>query len=64
MFSTLQKSPEPIPKLTWVPWLRWYDMKPTATELYLMCQLSKFIHMTMPEEIQLMPPNCIIALLH
>ena len=53
-----------MPKSTWVPWLQWYKMKPTATEQYLMGLLSKFLHMTMPEEVQLMPPNDIVALLH
>ena len=38
-------------------------MKPTATEQYLIGQLSKFPHMTVPE-VQLMPPNYTVALLH
>ena len=63
LLSTLQKSPEAMPKSTWAPWLQWYEMKATVTELYLMGQLSNF-HTTMPEEVQLMPPNCIVALPH
>ena len=50
LLSALHKSPEAMPKSTWAPSLQWYEMKPTATEWYLMGQLSKFLHMTMPEE--------------
>ena len=64
LLSALQKSPEAMPKSTWAPWLQWYEMKATATELYLMGQLSNFLHTTMPKEVQLMPPNCIVALSH
>ena len=64
LLSVLHNSPEAMPKSTWAPWLQWYEMKPTATEQYLMGQLSKFLHVTMPEEVQLMPPNTIVALLH
>ena len=64
LLHTLQKSPEAMPKSTWAQWLQWYEMKATTTELYLMGQLSNFLHTTMPEEVQLMPPNCIVALSH
>ena len=64
LLSTFHNSPEAMPKSTWATWLQWYEMKPTATEQYLMGQLSKFLHVTMPEEVQLMPPNTIVALLH
>ena len=64
LLSALQKSPEAMPKSTWASWLQWYEMKATATELYLMGQLSNFLHTTMPKEVQLMPPNCIVALSH
>ena len=64
LLSTLLKSPEEMPKSTWAPWLQWYKMKATATELYLMGQLSNFLHTMMPKEVQLMPPNCIVALSH
>ena len=57
LLSALQKSPEAMPKSTWAPWLQWYEMKATATELYLMGQINNFLHTTMPEEVQLMPPN-------
>ena len=64
LLSTLLKSPEAMPKSTWAPWLQWYEMKPMATELYLMSKLSEFLHTTMPDEVQLMPPNCTVALSH
>ena len=50
LLSALQKPPEVMPKSTWTPWLQWYEMKATATELYLMGQPSNFLHTTMPEE--------------
>ena len=64
LLSPLNNSPEAMPKSTWASWLQWYEMKPTATEQYLMGQFSKFLHVEMPEEVQLMPPNTIVALLH
>ena len=64
LLSTLLQSPEAMPKSTWAPWLQWYEMTPTATELYLMGKLNKFLHTTMPDNVQLMPPNCTVALSH
>ena len=64
MLVALQNTPDVMPKTTWAPWLQWYNMKPMITEQYLMGQFSKFVGETIPNEIQLMPPNCVAALVH
>ena len=64
LLVALQNTLEVMPKSTWAPWLQWYEMKPTDTEKYLMHQFSQFVGDKIPEEVQLIPPNCVAALLH
>ena len=64
MLAALHNTPEVMPKATSAQWLQWYEMKPTDTERYLMHQFSQFMGVKFPEEIQLIPPNCIAALIH
>ena len=64
ILKVIRENLEVMPNSTWAPWLQWYYMKPTPTEHYLMSQFSCFIRHSLPDEITLMPPNCVAALIH
>ena len=60
--TLIKKSPDAYPSKH--SELSWSQMRPTGLELFAITLFADFMKETLPECIELLPPNCVSALVH